>query len=252
MRIMIKHSIGLVSVSFRKHSPKEILEAMKRTNLSCIEWGSDVHAPCNDEKKLHELAKLQKEYGIYCCSYGTYLRLGTDKLECLEEYAKAASILGTKILRIWCGDKSRQQYSEDERHKLLKDAKKASEIAQKHDITLCMECHNNTYTETLDGAVELMEYVGSPNFQMYWQPNQFKDFAANAEYAKRISPYVKNVHVFNWLGNDKYPLCEAVETWKKYLACFDEPKTLLLEFMPDGRIESLEKEAKALDVITDK
>ena len=34
--------------------------------------------------------------------------------------------------------------------------------------------------------------------------------------------------------------------WQKYLGCFDKPKKLLLEFMPDDRIESLEEEAKAL------
>ena len=61
-----KYNLGLVSVSFRQHSPREILEAVKETQLSCIEWGSDVHAPCNDIKRLREIATLQKEYGIYC------------------------------------------------------------------------------------------------------------------------------------------------------------------------------------------
>lgn len=34
--------------------------------------------------------------------------------------------------------------------------------------------------------------------------------------------------------------------WKKYLAYFADDIPLLLEFMPGGRIESLETEAKAL------
>ena len=40
-----KSKLGLVSVSFRGHTPREILEEMKKVGLSCIEWGSDVHAP---------------------------------------------------------------------------------------------------------------------------------------------------------------------------------------------------------------
>ena len=44
----------------------------------------------------------------------------------------------------------------------------------------------------------------------------------------------------------KYPLKGAEEIWKKYLAYFADDIPLLLEFMPDGRIESLETEAKAL------
>jgi sugar phosphate isomerase/epimerase len=79
-----KYNLGLVSVSFRKHSPKEILEEMKKAELSLIEWGSDVHAPCGDIERLNEIAKLQKEYGIECSSYGTYFRFGqTPIISCL-------------------------------------------------------------------------------------------------------------------------------------------------------------------------
>ena len=243
---MKKHNLGLVSVSFRENSPKEILDAMKNAKLSLIEWGSDIHAPCHDTERLHILAKLQEEYGIKCCSYGTYFRLGRDDLNELEKYAAAAEILGTDILRIWCGDRSADKYSPEEKRNFLEGAKRSSDMAEKLGVILCMECHNNSYTETIDGAVEIMEHVDSPYFRMYWQPNQFKSLQTNIEYAKRISPYVKNVHVFNWEGENKYPLRNATDTWKEYLSHFDEGKNLLLEFMPDGRIESLKEEAEAL------
>ncbi len=243
---MPKHIPGLVSISFRQHSPREILEAMKETKLSCIEWGSDVHAPFKDVKRLKALVKLQEEYGVSCCSYGTYFRLGKDDLCELEYYANAAKILGTSTLRIWCGDRRKQLYSDRERTEFLITSEKAAQLAEKHGITLCMECHNNSYTETLDGALELMRVTSSPNFVMYWQPNQFESFETNIEYAKKISQHVKNIHVFNWQGTDKYPLCAGEEVWIKYLSCFDERKTLLLEFMPDDRIETLKAEAQSL------
>ena len=247
---MSKHTSGLVSISFRRYSPREILDAMRQTDLSCIEWGSDIHAPCRDDAKLHELAKLQNEYGVSCCSYGTYFRLCKDDLCELEYYANAAKILGTNTLRIWCGDKRRELCSEDEKTELIKTSERAVCLAQKLDITLCMECHNNSYTETLDGALELMNIISSPNFLMYWQPNQFADFETNIKYAKQISPYVKNIHVFNWQGTNKYPLGEGKDAWIKYLSCFEDAKTLLLEFMPDDRIETLKIEAQALcDII---
>lgn len=247
---MIKHNMGLVSVSFRQCTPLEILQAMKKTSLSRIEWGSDIHAPCKDIGRLQELCELQNEYGIDCCSYGTYFRLGTDALNELADYANAAKILGTNLLRIWCGVRGEHLFSKQEKKHFFEESKKAAHIAQDLGVILCMECHNNTYTETLEGTLELMNEVCSPCFRMYWQPNQFKDFKTNMEYAESISPYVENVHVFNWEGNNKYPLCEAVGVWKEYISCFDKPKNLLLEFMPDGRIESLEKEAGALyDII---
>ena len=70
------YTLGLVSVSFRRHTPREILEAVRAAGLACIEWGSDVHAPCTDETALRRIAAMQAEYGIVCSSYGTYFRLG--------------------------------------------------------------------------------------------------------------------------------------------------------------------------------
>ena len=39
------YSSGLVSISFRSHTPDEILRAAAESGLTQIEWGSDVHAP---------------------------------------------------------------------------------------------------------------------------------------------------------------------------------------------------------------
>ena len=83
-----KYNLGIVSVSFRKLAPKEILEGARASGLSYIEWGSDVHAPCGDLEKLHEIASLQKEYGIECSSYGTYFRLGETPIEELKDKIK--------------------------------------------------------------------------------------------------------------------------------------------------------------------
>ena len=79
----------------------------------------------------------------------------------------------------------------------------------------------------------------------------FRSEEENIAYAKLLAPYVEHLHVFNWAGNEKYPLKEAIETWKNYLACFNTDKTLLLEFMPDGRLKSLVDEAAALRYIAD-
>ena len=70
--------LGLVSISFRHHTPREILETMKSCGLRYIEWGSDVHAPA---EKAEEVAALTKEFGIECCSSdraGILYRRGKD------------------------------------------------------------------------------------------------------------------------------------------------------------------------------
>ena len=98
-------------------------------------------------------------------------------------------------------------------------------------------------------AYELMQAVNSPHFKMYWQPNQYKSEQKNIDYAKIVSPYTMHLHVFHWKGNDKFPLGEAIEMWRRYLSCFTGDRTLLLEFMPDGTLESLPRETLALKEI---
>lgn len=245
----MNYNLGLVSISFRGLSPKEILHEMKKSGLTHIEWGSDVHAPNDNLENLEYLVSLGKEYGITCCSYGTYFNLGVDNTDELEKYIKAAKILGTDILRLWCGDKGSAEYSEWEREALILECKKAAKIAEKHNVKFCLECHNWTYTDTKDSALWLIKEVSSPNFLMYWQPNQFKTFDENIQYIKALKPYITILHVFNWEGKNRLPLQDGINTWQEYLKVFGEDKTLLLEFVPDDKIETLSKEVKALKEI---
>lgn len=237
---------GLVSVSFRAKTPKEIVSAVRKCGLSCIEWGSDVHAPQTDKERLEEIRRLCVESGISVSSYGTYFKIGVNKTAELEEYIKAAKLLGTNILRLWCGTKGYGEYSPEEFKALICECREIAAVAKKSAVKVCMECHNGTVTDCKEGALALMREVGSDSFRMYWQPNQYKTEEENLGYACLIAPYTEIIHVFNWAGEEKYPLKDAADIWKKYLACFAEDIPLLLEFMPDGKIESLETEAKAL------
>ena len=242
----IDYTLGVVSVSFRAYTPEEIIKATADAGLCCIEWGSDVHAPATDTEKLKGIAALQSQYGIHTSSYGTYFRLGITPIEELVDYINAAKILGTDILRLWCGNKSGADMTEEERNALLAECKRAADIAKAHGVTLCMECHRSTFTEVCDDAVLLMKEIDSPNFKMYWQPFQWQSFEDNLENASRISKYAVNLHVFNWRGAEKLPLADATLEWRAYLKKFDTPHPLLLEFMPGDSIEELKSEADAL------
>ncbi len=242
----MKHTLGLVSVSFRGESPRDILQAMQQCGLTCIEWGSDIHCPPD---RAAEIAALQKAFGIECCSYGTYFRLGVTPLRELPAYIRAAKTLGTDIVRVWCGDKDSEAYTEAQRDALFAICKEAAVIAEKEGCILCMECHSSTYTNQKDGALELMLAVNSPHFRMYWQPDQYKSAEENLAYAKLLSPYTVHLHVFHWKAGEKRLLREGKTEWKTYLSCFGAEKTLLLEFMPDGKLVSLNTEAAALKEI---
>lgn len=249
---MSNYELGLVSVSFRPHSPEEIVRAVKEAGLTCIEWGSDVHAPHGDAARLEEIVRLQREYGVSCCSYGTYFRAGVTPLDELEGYIDAAKTLGTDILRIWCGAKSGAEMDAHGKEALIDECRKAAEIAEKRGVVLCTECHRSTLTERLGDALYLMRKVDSPALRTYWQPFQWESVENNILYAETMACYIKHIHVFQWKNNDKFPLNEGITEWQRYLEVLPAPRTLLLEFMPDNRIESLKSEAEALRLIASK
>ena len=249
MNLQNTHRAGLVSVSFRAHAPREILQAMRDAGLSVIEWGSDVHAPCRNTARLDELVTLMREFGVTCCSYGTYFRLGQTPFDELEHYILAAKRLGTDILRVWCGTKSGAGMTEGEVDALLDACRAAADMAEAHGVTLCTECHMGTFTERPDDALYLMRAVNSPHFCTYWQPFQKCSVEQNLAYLRALAPYVVHLHVFQWKGDARFPLSEGVREWQGYLSLLDTPHTLLLEFMPDDRLSSLTAEADALRTI---
>jgi sugar phosphate isomerase/epimerase len=240
---------GLVSVSFRGESPERILQEMVDSGLKYIEWGSDVHAPCEDAERLQEIVKLQKQYGITCCSYGTYFRLCVTPIEELPKYIHAAKTLGTNILRLWVGDKSPWLWTQEEKTLLFAQSRQAAKMAEQAGVILCMECHRNTFTETKEASLELMNAVNSPAFIMYWQPHSTNTQDENIAYIRSLRDYTIHIHSYYWNGKDKYTLAGGIEEWRTYLREFSGDHKVLLEFMPDGRIESLRHEAEILKEI---
>lgn len=242
--------LGLVSISFRALSPSQIIQAVKDNGLTCVEWGSDVHAPVTDLEKVRKIREECDKNGITTCSYGTYFKIGVNAAEEIYPYVEAAKILGTNILRLWAGNKGSEEYTEEEKQAFLAECKTLAEIARAENVIFCTECHNNTFTDRLPGCIEMLDAVSSPHFKTYWQPNQFRTREENIRYAASVADQTTVVHVFNWLGTEKFPLIEGKEVWQEYLKYFRNVP-LLLEFMPDNQLETLECEANALKAIAE-
>lgn len=240
---------GLISVSFRKNTAEDIVKAAAENGLKYIEWGSDVHARYDDFKAIENIAKLQEKYAVKCSSYGTYFRIGENDDSELLCYISAAKMLGTNVLRVWCGNKKAAEYTESKKQDFLAECKKIADIAEKNNVLICAETHHHTYTETKEGALELMRKIESPSFKMYWQPNQYRSEDENIEYIKLLNPYITHIHVFNWKGEKRFKLIEALDEWRTYLSCIEGEHILFLEFMPNDRIDELKQETMALNTI---
>ncbi len=242
---------GLVSVSFRRLSPEEIIEQTAGAGLSCIEWGGDVHLPPGNIRLAQQIAEQTHTAGLRVSSYGSYFRIGVTPIEQFPDVLASASALGAKLVRVWAYDRYLDQWGGTVWDSLVESARTIAEMAAKVGIKVCLECHNHTLTEDYHGALRFLQAVDHPALRMYWQPNEHRSHAYNLEAARALAPYTECIHIFHWDAQGHYPLANGAREWEAYLSVFrkQSPKKslpLLLEFMPDNKVESLPAEAKTL------
>lgn len=242
---------GLVSISFRRYSVDEILDACQKAGLACIEWGSDVHVPAGNAVIADEVAAKTKAAGLHTIAYGSYFRLGGNTPAEFAPYIDSATRLGARVIRVWGGVKGSANMTAEEREKLVADARAIADMAEEAGLIVTLECHSDTVTDHVDSGMDFYQAVNHPALRAYWQPSQFYDEAYNLEAAARYAPMTECLHVFQWSKTARHPLPEGRDVWAKYLDVFrPEAKQrdigLLLEFMHDDRLETLQETAQEL------
>lgn len=241
---------GLVSISFRSISVEEIARAAKNAGLEAVEWGGDVHVPHGDTDAARNAAEICKKYGLSVPHYGSYYKIGYSDPAMFEGVLECARILGAPIIRVWAGlGIHPETLPKSDYDRMVADARRICDMAE--DIIIATECHNGTLTEQYEYALKFFEDVDRPNLKTLWQPNQNHGFEYDLIAANALLPYIVGVHVFNWTGKkpDKYPLDENREKWQAYMEILKAKElNYMLEFMPDDRIETLPREAQALDL----
>lgn len=240
---------GLVSITFRKLAVGEIAELMKKTALDYVEWGGDIHVPPLDSTAISAARDASRKNGIKISSYGSYYKANGGEDD-IEANVKTASLLGADYIRIWAGTHWSNDIDEDGRADVVKNIRKTCACAKKYGITVCPEFHQATLTDELDSALRLLDEVAEDNFKLYWQPNQFKDDEYNLRAVRTVLPYLTNVHVFSWAGNDKFPLADGERMWKQYIDVLrsdGRDHNLMLEFVCDGTVDQLCRDAETLN-----
>lgn len=242
---------GLTSISFRKHSAEEIITLAANAGLTEIEWGSDVHILPGEVEKAAEIRQKCREMGIKTATYGSYFRIGKTPNEEIYPVLESARALGARVIRLWGYDRYITPEDSAEWDNAVEGARTISQAAKEYGMTLALECHIKTITESPENTLKFLGCVSSENLRCYWQPNQYKDTAYNLRALEMLLPYLEAVHVFNWRGTERLPLSYAIDTWRDYVKVIKTKSEkadipMLLEFMPDGRAESLAAEANAL------
>lgn len=232
---------GIVSVTFRSMSPKEIILLAAKAGAECIEWGGDVHVP--DEGAARYVGELTRENGLISAAYGSYYRAG-EGMD-IDPVLKTASALGTGAVRIWAG----KRYSREGEYvnKVRDDIALCVKRAREYGLDISLECHRGTLTENRSTALYLAENTGC---LLHFQPNPDIAYEENLLCIKDTAKYIKHVHVFAWekgkQGDVRLPLEEHTDIWQGYMEGIPEGAYCMIEFVKNDTAEQFLKDGEVL------
>lgn len=238
--------IGITSVTFRKKSAEAIISLCRKCGVDAIEWGGDIHVPPTDLDNAARIGALTRDAGIQVSAYGSYFRVGIDSRDTFHLILATAAALGAPLIRVWCGDMPSQATGEEAFQLLVDELKAISTMAGMCGITVASEFHNNTYNDSAESAVQLLEAVNSEFYKTYWQTITYDD--RDLQYLSRLIESVVTVHVFAWNRRGKrYPLKKQTELWRRYMdICKGSNVNFTIEFV---RRDSARQFAKDLAVL---
>lgn len=229
---------GLVSISFRNFSPEKIVQMCVSAGLEGIEWGGDVHVPHGNLQVAAAVQKITAEAGLHIPSYGSYYRAGVSEQAGLTFEAVLASAIELKAptIRVWAGGQGSAETNDAGRMSVIDDLHRISEMAQKAGISISLEFHGGTLTDTNASAITLMDELSATNVFFYWQPPVGQSFKYCSQGLLALLPRLTNIHAFHWMVTARRPLAEGIPDWEKYLeiaAADGKARYVMLEFIMD-------------------
>jgi sugar phosphate isomerase/epimerase len=243
---------GLVSITFRKLSPEEVISLCVKAGVQAIEWGGDVHVPAGAVARAKEVGQWTREAGLMVAAYGSYYRLGGGEKNTatFEQVLSSAAALGAPTIRVWAGIKASKEYISEERAAVVDDGLRVADLAAKRGITVCLEYHPNTLTDDADSVRLLLKELDHPNIEFLWQPPIDETVAASAARLIEVLPRLRNVHVYYWKpGVERRPLAEGEAGWRSYIDIVRQtgkPVDFLLEFVVNDSPEQFIGDAATL------
>lgn len=242
---------GLVSITFRKLIAQDIIKLVSKAGLDGIEWGGDIHVPHGNIKIAKEVYKMTIDAGLDIAAYGSYYKVGCEKENDItfEQVLETATILHAPTIRVWAGNRSSNDIDEDFRQKVINESKHIAELSQKAGITISIEYHPNTLTDTLDSAYKLFTDLDHPNIYSYWQAPLYLDHKERLIGLKRMKPWLSNIHVYHWISMNRAPLLDGEKEWSEYINEIKgtgKDHYMMIEFVKNDAPEQFLLDAKAL------
>ncbi|MEM1158427.1 MAG: TIM barrel protein [Verrucomicrobiota bacterium] len=244
---------GLVSITFRKLTPPEIIDLCLQAELQTIEWGGDVHVPHGDLVAAKHVAQMTADAGLAISAYGSYYRAGVSEYDGLtfETVLETAQVLGASTIRVWSGNRGSADSGSAYRKWVVEELQRIATLAGNAKMRIALECHRNTLTDTYSSSRRLLDEVAHANCSITWQPHPGQDVIQSMEGLRSVLPELYGLHVFHWglSAAERFPLEWGAEDWMNYLEIArdrENPVFAQLEFVPNDDPEQMLEDAKQL------
>ncbi len=243
---------GLVSITFRDRSPREIVNLVAEAALESIEWGGDVHVLPGDAANAREVRRMTADAGLQVAAYGSYFRIieADGSTPEFESTLVTAVELGAPTIRVWAGCRDSENVDDITFGDLRDRLHRMATSAEAQDVRIALEFHGGTYTNTTESTLRLLDTVNHPNLTTLWQPPVGMSEADCLHSLGRCIRRTSNVHAFHWHPDrDKRPLADGYATWSAYVAKLKESaleRHILLEFVKDGTPSQFKSDAATL------
>lgn len=243
---------GLVSVTFRKLAPAEVVALVREAGLQGIEWGGDLHVPHGDIARAREVGERTHEAGLAVAAYGSYYRAGHSEEHGLpfQQVLDTALELNAPLIRVWAGTVGSAAADDEARWRVAADLRRIAGLAAKAGVRVATEFHGGTLTDTNDSANRLLVEADHANLYSYWQPLMGMDDATCLAGLELLAPRLAHLHVYHWRTvQDRRPLAEGAVRWHKFLAQVKRlpgDRYAMLEFVTDDQPVNFRRDAATL------
>jgi 3-dehydroshikimate dehydratase len=241
--------LGLLSITFRKLSPAQIVDLVKQADLTQIEWGGDIHSPHGDISTARAVRQLCTDQGIRVASYGSYFRLLGDNPP-FEKVLDSAVELGAPFIRVWPGVKGSADTTQEEFSRAVDQARDIATLAATANVKIAVEYHSHTITDSVEVARQFYDQVNHPHVVSLWQPSNHMSLSERSMALESMKSRLVATHVFQWGPNSsRQPLETGSGEWPVYLktlGALGRPVDLMMEFVKDDSPQQFLADAEVL------
>ena len=250
---------GLVSVTFRSLSPRQVVTLAAKSGLIGVEWGGDVHVPPGDRDNATEVRRMTEDAGLRVAGYASYYRAGQGSIA-QPPFARVldtAVALGAPMVRVWAGTNGSAAVASEASARVVADLRRIAALAAEQGVRVATEFHSDTLTDSAESAAALMTAVAHPNLATHWQAPHGESIERASASLCTVLPWLAYLHVFHWWPGltDRRPLVEGTDRWPKFLALANtdgSERFALLEFVLGDAPDQLGRDSHTLRAWLDK